>query len=198
MIEMTYLVERGLTVSSHMDAVQSLLKSQRFPQFGGLKDPIIQLSAKSQISLPPGSLQILHVHGNHWITVSTCGNGHDIVVYDSKYHFLDTATETLLAKLMLTQCDIIKVHIASVNKQSGDSDCGIFSAAYCTSLAYEQNPSHGGVVYDQSIMRQHLIKCLEEKKMVPFPQIHPRRTGKPLQVTINVYCYSRRQQNGEM
>ena len=46
---------------------------------------------------------------------------------------------------MLTQCDIIKVHIASVNKQSEDSNC-LFSAAYCTTLAYEQNPSE--VVYD--------------------------------------------------
>ena len=182
--------------SSHMAAVQSLLKSQ-FPHFGGLKDPITQLSVKSQISLPPASLQILHVHGNHWITVSTCGTDHadvDIIVYDSKYPFLDTTTETLLSKLVLTQRDILKVHIANVNKQSGDNDCGVFSAAYCTSLTYEQNSSE--IVYNQSILRQHLIKCLEEKKMVPFPQIRPRRSGKPIQVTINVYCYCRLPDDG--
>ena len=75
-----------------MAAVQSLLKSQ-FPQFGELKDPIIQLSAKSQISLP---------REDYMHAVSTCGIGHDVVVYYSKYHFLDTTTETLLAKLMLT------------------------------------------------------------------------------------------------
>ena len=66
---------------------------------------------------------------------------------------------------MLTQRDILKVHIANVNKQSGDNDCGVFSAAYCTSLTYEQNPSE--IVYNQSILRQHLIKC---RKWYHFPK----------------------------
>jgi len=181
---------------THMAAVQWLLKLQ-FPHFGGLKDPVGQLSTKSQLSLPPGSLQILHVHGNHWITVSTCNSGHtdaDVVVYDSKYQFLGSATEALLAKLVLTQQDVLNIHIASVNKQSGDSDCGVFSIAYCTALAHEQDPS--GIVFNQSVMRQFLVKCLEEKKMVPFPQVRPKRLGKPLKVAVNIYCYCRMPDDG--
>ena len=181
---------------THMAAAQWLLKSQ-YPHFEGLKDPLGQLSMNSRISLPPGSLQILHVHGNHWITVSTCNSGHtdaNIVVYDSKYQFLGSATETLLAKLVLTQQDVLNIHIASVNKQSGDSDCGVFSVAYCTALAHGQDPS--GIVFNQSIMRQHLVKCLEEKKMIPFPQIRPKRLGKPLKVNVNIYCYCRMPDNG--
>ena len=52
-----------------MGAVQALVKSQ-FSHFQGLKDPILQLSVKAKLSLCPGSLQILHVDSNHWITVS--------------------------------------------------------------------------------------------------------------------------------
>lgn len=138
---------------SHIAAVQSLLKSQ-FPSIGGLKDPITQLSTKSDISLSSGSLQILHINSNHWITVSTCNlKDVDNIVNDSKYQHLEKATKRPLAKLVCTKQDSLKVSIANINKQSGSDDCGVFSAAYCTSLAYQQDP--GGVVYDQSKMREH-------------------------------------------
>ena len=179
-----------------MGALQALLKSQ-FPHFGGLRDPILQLSEKTKLSLCPGSLQILHVDGNHWITVSTCGTSDaefDAIVYDSKHHSLSATTKWLLSKLLHTQNEILKIQIANVITQSGDNDCGVFSAAYCTALAYTQDPS--GIVFNQSMMRQHLVKCLEQKQVVPFPQMRTRRPGRPLTITINIYCYCRMPDDG--
>ena len=53
----------------------------------------------------------------------------------------------LLATLLKTnnnKCLVVK--FATTNKQAGSDDCGLFAAAYCTSLAHGQNPS--AFVYD--------------------------------------------------
>jgi len=62
----------------------------------------------------------------------------------------------------------LSVRIASVNKQAGYDDCGIFAAAYSTSLANDQDPS--ACVYQQDAMRAHLAKCLERKQIKCFPE----------------------------
>ena len=54
---------------------------------------------------------------------------------------------------------------------AGSNDCGLFAAAYCTSLAHGQNPS--AFVYDQSLMGKHLMCCLEAQKMDLFPCSNP-------------------------
>ena len=79
---------------------------------------------------------------------------------------------------------------ANLNKQAEFDDCGVFVAAYSTALAHGQNPC--SYAYDQSAMREHLIKCLETSKMKPFPIIKDRRTaGAVSNLKINVYCYCR-------
>ena len=71
------------------------------------------------------------------------------------------------------------------NKQAGFDDCGVFAAAYCTALSHGQNPS--SYVYNQSMMREHLIKCLEGSEMLPFPVMRERRVGPPSSFKIDVY-----------
>ena len=61
-------------------------------------------------------------------------------------------------QLVCTQRKSFTACIATVNKQAGYNDCGLFAAAYCTTLAYGQNPS--AFVYDQARMRNHLYDCL--------------------------------------
>ena len=58
-------------------------------------------------------------------------------------------------------------NVWDVVKQSGSSDCGVFTAAYATtSLAFGHDPC--AFVYDQCRMREHLLRCLQQKKMEPF------------------------------
>ena len=59
--------------------------------------------------------------------------------------------------------------------QSGGSDCGLFSIANATALIFGKDP--GRLFYDQASMRQHLFKCLESKRMLPFPTKRARRAG---------------------
>ena len=91
----------------------------------------------------PKTVQILHVDGNHWITVSSLGNNNrddstsgnesDITVYDSIYFRLSKHTEILLAKLLQTKQRYFTVKISSVNKQAGIDDCGVF----CSGLLHK-------------------------------------------------------------
>ena len=58
-----------------LNTVQFLLKKW-FPDLKGLEDCTFVLREGNV--LMPGSVQILHVNGNHWITVSTMDPGSDV------------------------------------------------------------------------------------------------------------------------
>jgi len=75
--------------------------------------------------------------------------------------------QSILASLLKTQKDQFTIQIAKVNKQSGTQDCGVFAAAYCTTVAFGKDPC--ALVYDQKRLRHHLLKCLEDGKMTNFP-----------------------------
>ena len=120
---------------SQITVAQSLLKTQ-FPHFNGLEDTLLLFHEKRKHGpICPETVQILHVDGNHWITVSSsgCKNGDDngneldITVYDSIYFRLSKHTEILLAKLLQTKQRAFTVKISSVNKQAGTDDCGVFA-----------------------------------------------------------------------
>ena len=117
------------------------------------------------------------------------GNESDITVYDSINFHLSKHTEILLAKLLQTKQKSFTVKMSSVNKQAGTDDCGVFAVAYCTSLVYGQNPSM--FVYNQTVMRTHLVKCLESKKLEPFPILRERRIGKFITTQVKLFCYCR-------
>ena len=88
-------------------------------------------------------MQIFHVDGNHWITVSslghknrvdsTSGNESDITEYDSIYFCLSKHTEIPLVKLLKTNrssAQSFTVMISRVNKLTGIDDCSVFAVAY--------------------------------------------------------------------
>ena len=83
---------------THLTVVQLLLK-KRYTDINGLIDASVFVHKDQTIST--GSVQILHVNGNHWITISTmqCSDSNfcDVVVYDSLHFHLSQATKVLLA-----------------------------------------------------------------------------------------------------
>ena len=61
----------------------------------------------------------------------------------------------------------INVRIMDTDKQENASDCGIYSLAFSTALCAGEDPQC--LQFIQSLMRQHLLKCLNGGKMEPFP-----------------------------
>ena len=175
---------------THLTVVQLLLK-KRCPNINGLLDTSVFIHKDQEIS--PGSVQILHVNGNHWITITTpinCIDSHcDVVVYDSLYAYVSQATKMLLARLIKTPQNELRIKIANIHKQAGSDDCGLFCAAYCTALVNGQDPSL--FVYHQDSMRPHLVRCLENKEMDYFPITRNRRIGTARYDKIAVYCVCR-------
>jgi len=181
----------------HMNAVQVLIKKQ-FPHIGGLQNTsILQLKRTTKpFQDGKGSLQIIHINNNHWVVASTmnCTKNVDIIIYDSLNSSVSIETQTILASLLKTKEDKFTVQISKVNKQSGTKDCGAFAAAYCTTVAFGQDPS--SLVYDQKHLRHHLLKCLEDGKMSIFPTIRERRTASTF-FSVDVFCMCRGPDTGE-
>ena len=60
--------------------------------------------------------------------------------------------------------------------------------AYVVDLCCENDPTM--LWYNQYKMREHLVECLQEKKMRPFPS-RVCRPSKPLTISFAVYCVCR-------
>ena len=181
---------------NHMTCAQKLIKNQ-FPQYNGLQNTILQQTKFLKPLLK--SLQILHTgetenNRNHWIAVSTVNYNkkEDIIVYDSKFSS-SLSPDTLIK----TEKSAICIKVANVTKQTGLSDCGLFAIAYITHIAFGMNPS--SCVFQQSSMREHFLKCLEDKKMQPFPVSNRKRRTSVSHKIIEepVYCYCRCPNVGE-
>jgi len=93
--------------------MQFCLKEQ-FPKVNGLEDTALLLTNDHR--LLPGSVQVLHVNGNHWLTVSTLDSGVDVTIYDSLHCTLSEDTKAQLAKLLKSPKKAITVKFASTNK----------------------------------------------------------------------------------
>ena len=59
-------------------------------------------------TIAPGSVQVLHINGNHWMTISTIDISlatapyYDVTVFDSVNFTLSKSTQVLIAKLLKT------------------------------------------------------------------------------------------------
>ena len=103
----------------------------------------------------------MHCKTNHWIVVSTILSHPKVTIYDSMFDSVDANTTSILKQLF----GLVEVVVNNDRKQVGTEDCGVFAIAGCICLAEENMPRN----YDQSKMRQHLVKCIEDKNVTVFP-----------------------------
>ena len=75
----------------------------------------------------------------------------------------------------------------SVQQQKNGVDCGLFSVAFATTLAFGGDPST--VNYDAALLRAHLIKCFDNNLIVEFP-VTEKRVSKCKTYTsiVELYC----------
>lgn len=150
----------------HITFSQYLL-SKQFLHLNGLQSPVYQLS-KPFINLN-NVIQVLHIGNDHW-AVLFCPSESQIRYYDSVYSTLPFNAEEIISYLLNTnngrnQIEVNDSH--SIPKQSGSTECGLYSIAIATALAYGLDPVL--LVFKEDEMRLHLLQCLENRKMEPFP-----------------------------
>ena len=77
-----------------------------------------------------------------------------------------------------------------VQQQSGGTDSGLFVTAFALHAAMRKN--FNTICFEQSLMRQHLLECLQNETLTEFPQLtspsaKPRRS-KVSHIVINLFC----------
>ena len=113
-------------------------------------------------------VQVLHSNNNHWLTISTIGCSYSTVkVYDSLYMKMPRSTIKQVCSLLASSEPSITLQFEPSDRQLNGNDCGLFALAFCTALCSGKDPQ--GLQFDQKIMRQHLLKCLTQEHMEPFP-----------------------------
>ena len=111
---------------------------------------------------------------NHWISVTNVdgnlGNRYtndSVMVYDSfvsKKFSLNTIKQICC---IIRPVSNIRVDTMNIMRQHNISDCGLFSIACATELAYGFNP--GKCVWNTTEMRRHLLGYFKQKKLQRFP-----------------------------
>ena len=77
-----------------------------------------------------------------------------------------------------------------IQKQQNSSDCGLFAIANAVAISNGQKPENQS--YNIAVMRRHLVECLENKKIRPFPS-----TARSCRLQVSnrqrtsVYCHCR-------
>ncbi len=115
-------------------------------------------------------VQILHTGNSHWVCVSSVGCEPGIVnLYDSLYNNV-VAGEIESQVINLMGPNVYSgMQVIPVQQQQNGSDCGIFAAAFATSILHHIPPET--VQFDTSKLRKHLCECLKSGIMERFPVI---------------------------
>lgn len=146
-------------------------------------------------SIVSGSfIQILHDSDrHHWLTISNIGSDQTEVVqvYDSMFSYSTSSLRAQVACLLHTCKPSFVLNFVDVHKQVGHNDCGVFSVAYAVSLCFDQQP--GELMFDQSLMRHHLVTCLQLQQFTMFPAKSKRRRNLKIRNSenVNVFCICR-------
>ena len=113
--------QRMLT-DRHIDAAHQMLLNQ-FPDIRGLQSTLLGESLSFRVTEPP-FIQILHVGGNHWMTVLVVDNNL-VKVYDSMYRCISTCVSMQVASMLKSTSDHLHFRVENAQLQEGGVDCGL-------------------------------------------------------------------------
>ena len=177
--------EKWLT-SKHMLAAQAILKEQ-FQHINGLQDtanvPRLVGSTKSkqgrkwtysskfQQCSSPGA-QIHHNGTDHWLLSVKPDRSGAVIILDSGVSpKLSNSVKIQLSALYGSPKSSLTVSCPRVQQQtSGSGNCGVFAIAFLVEYCFEGYAGETVVLFDEAMMRSHLIECLQKGQFSPFPR----------------------------
>ena len=146
------------------NSVQVLLKKQ-YPDLLGLQSTLLQSGKQQGMKENHDQVKIIHSRGNHWIVASTIHSRDGVFqVYDSVYSTVADGTRSVINTLFPPSSS---VEIIKVQKHIRGKECGLFSCANSTALAFRLDPET--LSFNEAAMQPHLIHCIEQKKNPVFP-----------------------------
>ena len=61
----------------------------------------------------------------------------------------------------------LRLDLMNMQLQDNLNDCGLFAISCATELVYERDPCVAH--FQPEVIREHLMKCFQNKKLTPFP-----------------------------
>ncbi len=192
------LIETGRWLTDkHVTAAQMLLQKD-FPQVNGLQETTLAETGGWKILVTEG-VQILNDSNQHWVCVSTIGcPPNTIDIYDSSFKKVTPNIIKQISLFLHCWAPYFTIRIISAQLQQGGSDCALFAIATATCLCHGESPN--SILWDQKLMRAHLLKSFEQGKMLPFPgrALQDWKIGTEVVVKdqkVRVYCSCRMPNN---
>ena len=110
-------------------------------------------------------LQVLYVNSGHWACLRLQQG--EVFLYDSVYSLASNDTLHIIAQLVQSKEQSLRIQLMNVAKQSGSVDCGLYALAILTSLLLNTDPTI--IVFESDEMRPHLVQILQCGKVSMFP-----------------------------
>ena len=132
----------GIWIGDETILNAQILMKKKFPYMEGLDDPLKGAFGGFDV-MKERFVQVLHVNGNHWITVSNMASetAAQVCVYDSLRGTLSQKCKYDLAQMLhLPEIDELTVLVMNVQRQHGSDDCGLFALAFAFSLCEGEDP----------------------------------------------------------
>ena len=117
-------------------------------------------------------------------------------IYDSLYNTCTDHGIEQICSILYTPNNAVHLHFMDVDKQTNHSDCGLYAIAYAIDLCRDEDVCFRK--YDTVLMRQHLSKCLESRRISAFPSSDRSSSHVVAKKSINVRCYCRMLDAGVM
>ena len=155
----------------HMFYAQELLRMQ-FPTIDGWQSTLLAQN-NGYFPAKMDAIQIHIVSDSHWVTSARLGG--TVTLFDCRKvgsHISSTLTHQLCQVYRTSICEsagnsFLAVNVATVQKQRGSDDCGVFAIAFALHAALGHCLEE--IEFDQATMRDHLLKCYTTRNFTPFP-----------------------------
>ena len=179
-----------------INACQALLKRQH-PTVSSFYDTVVVAALTPDLKIDTAfhnnAIQIFHDNVNkHWFcaTNRNCADGH-LSVYCSLQMNPSSQCMAAVANLFNIEHQSLTLNIMNVVKQRGAIDCGLYAVAYAEILCREQDPCN--IVLNQALMRKHVLRCLQERRIKEFPVLCNRTIHHQVvrSFKVSLYCSCR-------
>ena len=112
-------------------------------------------------------IQLLHDGSGHWL-LPFCSNG-NIQICDSLKTSLNRVNRKCVYALYKNCVGEFIVSFLPVQKQTDGYNCGPFAIAFAAEILDGKSPMEA--CFDVTKMRRHLIQCLKNEVLLPFPKL---------------------------
>ena len=169
-----------------MNLSQKILVDQ-FSLDRGFEDTTLPVQTFTQV--PGKFLQIVHVPENHWVLISR-GKFQEINLYDSLKTTKSYPKKVLKTVARIASCSqqTLQINVMPTQQQRNSIDCGVFAITNAVELLSSGDSVIESLSYEPSLMRNHLLTCIQLEEFSPFPK--NVKTGSSMQgLYVDFRCF---------